>query len=219
MNLTEICKALEEQGVTQVGFSDVSAALSKRYLHLPNAITLLFKLSEAVMDEVTEAPTYTYFQHYRTVNAFLDSRTLWLSEMLRRMGFKAFPIAASQSIPEMGSHAGAFQHKTAAHLAGLGWIGKSALFISKDYGAGVRLATVLTDMSLPVGEPMEQRCGGCSICVKRCPAQAIKGVNYCEGIRREEMLDAAACSNYMKTAYQHIGRGAVCGLCVSCCPV
>ena len=35
---------------------------------------------------------------------------------------------------------------------------------------------------------------------------------------REKIIDAKACSDYMKKAFQHIGRGAVCGVCMRVCP-
>ena len=47
---------------------------------------------------------------------------------------------------------------------------------------------------------------------------AIRGRNYEPGMRREELYDAEACSRYMKTKFQAIGRGAVCGICMRHCP-
>ena len=47
-------------------------------------------------------------------------------------------------------------------------------------------------------------------------------LGYLSGKTFEEagnsILDRAACSNHMKQAYQKIGRGVVCGICVSVCP-
>jgi hypothetical protein len=37
-------------------------------------------------------------------------------------------------------------------------------------------------------------------------------------VTREEMFDAEKCSQYMKKHFQHIGRGAVCGICMEVCP-
>lgn len=47
---------------------------------------------------------------------------------------------------------------------------------------------------------------------------AIKNVAYCEGMRREDIFDARACSDYMKDKFKSIGRGAVCGVCMRVCP-
>jgi epoxyqueuosine reductase len=157
LQLNEMVERLLQEGVAQVGFSHLHEALPQRYRHLPYGITLVYKLSDAVMDEVVSwqepGPTFAYFQHYRAVNAFLDGRSLWVSAMLEQMGYRAMPVAASQSVRDMGEFSGIFPHKTAAVLAGLGWIGKSALFVSPQYGPRVRLATILTDCPLPKPSP------------------------------------------------------------------
>lgn len=127
MRLCDITGKLEQDGVAQVGFSELSAVLPERYSRLPYGITLVYKLSDAVMDEIfgweQPGPTFSYFQHYRAVNAFLDGEALWVTAMLERMGYRALPIPASQSVKDMGLYSGAFQHKTAAVQAGLGWAG------------------------------------------------------------------------------------------------
>ena len=61
-------------------------------------------------------------------------------------------------------------------------------------------------------------CINCDKCVKACPSGAILGVSYYDGIKREEMFSPSVCSEYMKKAYQKIGRGAVCGICMQVCP-
>ncbi len=225
MQLDEIARRLLDDGVAQVGYSHLADVLPQRYRHLPYGMTLVYKLSDAVVEEIISwqepGPTFSYFQHYRAVNAFLDRKTLWVTAMLERMGYRAMPVAASQSVRDMGEYAGIFPHKTAAVRAGLGWIGKSALFISPVFGPRVRLATVLTDCPLPVQESLREMpgCGNCQKCAAACPACAITGEAYRPGIsKREDVLDPRACSEHMKRAYQRIGRGAVCGICMAVCP-
>lgn len=224
MKATEIKERLLSDGAAEVGFSDVTGLLPERLASLPYGISIVFKLSDAVVDEIlsvgSPGPTYSYFQHYRAANAFLDARSLWVTSMLEREGFRAFPVAASQSVPDAGAYSGLFQHKTAAVRSGLGFIGKSALFVSHTYGPRVRLATVLTDMPLPVsaGGNTKSGCGSCRRCVTACPAMAITGKNYEGGMARSELFDPKACSEHMKEAYKHIGRGAVCGICMAVCP-
>ena len=82
----------------------------------------------------------------------------------------------------------------------------------------VRLATVLTDMPLESKrERLECLCGSCTICRDACPAGAISGEIYVPGAPRDTIFDARKCSEHMKT-YKDIGRGAVCGICMSVCP-
>ena len=140
------------------------------------AFSIAVKLSDAVLKEIDGAPTFSYFQHYRTANALLDQIAFRLANKIEENGFSAFPIAASQSLGKENPFRGVYPHKTAAVLAGLGFVGKSGLFLSEEYGSRVRLATVLTDMPLKANKPIvENGCGSCTACQKACPAGAIYG--------------------------------------------
>ena len=208
------------EGLCEVGFSRVDQTVPPDLSRYHYAVTLMYRLSDAVVDEIDDSPTYAYFQHYRAANALLDRCALIACELLRREGAAAYPIAASQSVHDRGDrYTGIYQHKSAAVAAGLGWIGKSALFVSPVHGPRVRLATVLTSRELPCQlPPMESRCGDCALCVTACPSGAILGRNYVRGMAREEIFDAEKCSQHMKKAFGHIGRGAVCGICMRVCP-
>ena len=203
-----IKKIFENEGIDEVGFAKVD-------YELPYAISIVVPLSKFVLSKITDQPTFEYFHHYRTVNAYIDRVLLRCGLEIGKLGYNYICVGASQSTGGYVSH---FPHKTAARLAGLGYIGKSCLFISEKYGPAVRLGTILTDMPFEVGKPLEKDCGECNICKTKCPAMAIRGVNFREGIEREEMYDAKACSEYMKNKFQHIGRGAVCGICIKNCP-
>ena len=222
-------KNLLDLGASFVGFSDVRSVLPEKLSTYHNAVTIGVKLLDAVIDEIDGMPTHTYFKHYRTVNALLDEIVLKGCMWLEAQGYRAYPVAASQSID---AYTGVFQHKTAACLAGLGFIGKSALFISHAYGPRVRLATILTDAPLEwldvehdkdecISTGNTCRCGDCRKCVEACPAMAISGEMpmYEDGeIVRSRLYDAKACSDYMSMHFKEIGRGSVCGVCVRVCP-
>ena len=183
---------------------------------LDKGISIVVPLSPAVVDQIGEEPTKTYFQHYRTTNSFIDSLTERIVLAIIGEGYNGAAVPASQSVE---GYYGIYPHKTGALRAGLGYIGKSALFISKDYGPAVRLGTVFTDMPLTVKNCVqEDKCKDCRICASKCPAMAISGKPFREGDKREDIFDAAACSEYMNRNYQHIGRGSVCGICMKFCP-
>ena len=215
--IAELERHMRGEGIDIFGTADLTGILPERFHNTPYSITLGVHLSGSVMDEVKTGPTHRYFHHYRTVNAFLDMCALKCIVYLQRQGFTACAIPASQSTSGDGL-AGDFPHKTAANLAGLGFIGRSALFVSKDFGPRVRLATVLTDMPLEIHEMMPPLCGDCKKCVNACPCGAITGEVWDRTKARGELVDAALCSRWMKEKYQHIGRGAVCGICVAVCP-
>jgi Uncharacterized Fe-S protein len=218
--LAKLDEKLKDWGASFTGFSDVSAKLPEKLKNFPYAISFGVHLSNAIVDEITDKPTYTYFHHYRTVNAFIDQISLRTMLFLQDKGFKAIAIPASQTVNDAEEiHLAIFPHKTAATLAGLGWIGKSGLFINKDYGPRVRLGTILTDMPLKINNNvLPQRCAVCKLCVEKCPAMAMTGNCWEEGCERSHIVDVKACSDYMTTKFKHIGRGAVCGICMSVCP-
>lgn len=186
---------------------------------LPYAVSIAVKLPDAVLKTIENRPTIMYFHSYRTANALLDQIVFKICRYIEKCGFNAFPIAASQSTADDKlKYRGVFQHKTAARLSGLGFIGKSGLFISKEYGSKIRLATVLTDMPLNSEcPPVANGCGTCDKCVKACPAGAISGIEYQVGMPREDFFSAEKCSNNMKN-YKDVGRGSVCGICIKVCP-
>lgn len=208
----EITAFLSAHGAAQVGFCKAADNEFK----LGYAISYTVRLSNAVIDCIDTAPTHTYFHHYRTVNALIDRNSLECGFMLERFGFKYAAVPASQSVNGMQ---GIYSHKRAAVDSGLGTIGKSSLFLSNKFGPRVRLGTILTDCPFEVCDINPTSvCGGCRICTNACPAMAIVGKEWSPGTPRDEIIDAQACSDYMKRAFKHIGRGAVCGICMKVCP-
>lgn len=209
-------------GAAQVGFADLSSLENGLNLGYPGAVSVVVRLSKGILAQIEDAPTATYFSHYRIVNRLIDEITLRVALALEEGGAMALVVPASQSLPSVkgeNPYRGLFAHKTAAVLAGMGWIGKSALFIHRDYGPAVRLGTVLTDAPLDtVAVLAESECGSCQACVKACPAMSIEGKLWKPGMERSQLIDARSCSEHMKEAYQHIGRGSVCGLCMVNCP-
>lgn len=214
-----ISNKLSAMGISDYGFAKIEPLHTKYTDTLPYSISIAIKLSDAILDEIDSEPTFAYFHHYRTVNAFIDIALLQIGMLIDKEGFRYIPIAASQSIPAVSPYAGLVSHKALARLAGLGDIGKSALFISNKFGTRVRLGTILTNMPFDVCDIADHKdvCGGCNLCVTACPAKAIKGGVWRPGMDRSDIFDAVACSEYMKTAFGHIGRGAVCGICVKTC--
>lgn len=212
-----IITMLKDNGVYDVAFTEVKDGPEG----LNHAISIAVALSGAVVDEIGSAPTHTYFHHYRTVNTFIDNMLLRTGLLLQREGYRYIPVAASQSINsgKDRAHMGRYSHKKAAVLAGLGTVGKSALFLHRELGPRVRLGTLFTDC--PLGDSHTaalSHCGDCGLCVDACPAKAITGTHWYPDIRREDMYDAHACNDYMRAHFMHIGRGAVCGICMKVCP-
>ena len=213
----ELKKLALEYGADFIGFCELPYSPAKEFPEMRYALSIGVKLSTAVMKTIDNAPSFVYFQHYRTANALLDSVAFRLSREIEKRGFSAMPIAASQSLGKNNPYCGILPHKTAAVLSGLGFVGKSGLFLSSEYGSAVRLATILTDMPLESELPViENGCGDCTVCMRACPAGAIFGEKPTTDGERN--FDPEKCSKYMKEHFQDIGRGSVCGICIKVCP-
>lgn len=185
---------------------------------LPYILSIAVKLSDAVVEEIEESPTHTYFHHYRTVNAAIDRMILLAGREIEKAGYRYIPIAASQSINNgKDGYDGRYSHKRGAYLAGLGGIGKNNLFIHKKYGTRVRLGTLLTDYPFETAVVLkEDLCGNCRRCIEACPAGAFSGERR-NGLFEGVDFDPEKCSKYMKKEFALIGRGAVCGICMKVC--
>ncbi len=179
----------------------------------PLAISILKRLDPLVVRGLRHGPTPDYQEEYLRLNVALDDATQTLVDVLRFHGRGARRVAATT-----GDDGGRpFPHKTAATRAGLGWIGKTALFVSPEFGPAVRLATVFTDLELPAGEPVEEsRCGACRECLDACPAGCGRDVLWRAGMARELLFDADACRHQM-TLLKAL-EAQICGICIAACP-
>ncbi len=181
-------------------------------------IALLDSLVDLLPDRETNGGSLLYRHHaYDVVNGVLDQIALQVANTLQRAGYEAFPVPASRRTDD-ARICGPLSHKLAAHLAGIGWIGRSCLLITPDHGPRVRFTTVLTNAPLiPTGSPMKNRCGNCEACVTACPVQAFTGRIFDENEPREARFDASACDRFFREEEKRTGT-AVCGMCLWTCP-
>jgi len=185
-----------------------------------SVIACAVRLSDPIMDEVLQrgGPTPTYAYHYDRVNALLDEVALRLCRATARGHGKALPVPASQVVDRVNL-AAVFSHKTAATLAGLGWIGRSALLVTPDFGPRVRLVSILTDLEARTPPHLEVpwHCGDCRACVQACPAGAVDPGLEAWRPGDPRPLDAHRCRDHMAACWGDAG-GDKCGLCVAVCP-
>lgn len=187
----------------------------------PYAISVGVALSDAIVDELHQHqnPHIARIYRYHTSSAVspqLDGIALNLALFLQGQGYKALPIPQGVAY-DPATMAALFSHKLAAHLAGLGWIGKSCLLVTRDRGPRARWVTVLANAPLQAGVPLSERCGKCQLCVEVCPVQAFTGASFSPEEPREARMAAAKCRNYLEERTKTLGTRA-CGLCVYICP-
>ena len=85
----------------------------------------------------------------------------WITDEITPHGFRVF----TDSAPILEKHL--------AEKAGLGWIGKHTLLLSRYAGSWFFLGEILTDYPFPLTQTREQpRCGSCTACMDICPTNA-----------------------------------------------
>ncbi len=83
---------------------------------------------------------------------------------------------------------GPLLEKAIAERAGLGWIGKNGLLITKEFGSWVFLGEIILDVELRKDTQAKNLCSDCNLCIKSCPSGAI----IAPGI-----IDASRCFSYL----------------------
>jgi epoxyqueuosine reductase QueG len=208
-------------GADLVGFGDLSGVPPEVREHLPVGVSIAVKYPKDVIRSIAELPTPVYCNHYHRLNEKLDGLVTMGAELLHAMSY--------QAIAQTREHVGygeaedrtALPHKTVATRAGLGWIGKCALLVTKQYGSMIRLSSILTDAPLKVARPINKSyCGACTVCKEACPAHAVSGSLWSVDVRRDEFFNAAACR---RTARERSWLAlkteiTICGRCIAVCP-
>lgn len=142
-----------------------------------------------------------------------------IQKLLLSWSYNFSRVPSTTRIDELPVPGEILPQKTIATLAGLGWIGKSSLLITPEYGPRVRFGTLLTDMPLETNTPVTQsQCGDCMACVDVCPVHAIQGENWHQNTPRSEILDVMKCYHHLWSKKEEIGRRQLCGLCLKVCP-
>jgi epoxyqueuosine reductase len=72
--------------------------------------------------------------------------------------------------------------------AGIGWHGKSTMFLNRRLGTWFFLAEIFTTLELAPDPPQVARCGSCTRCIDACPTAAITAPHQ---------LDARRCISYL----------------------
>lgn len=211
---------LKEYGAHLVGFADVTKLPGEVRGGLPRAVSIGVALNPAIVRAISEGPTRPYYTEYQRVNDLLAMLCERAARILTQAGHQAEAVSATTDKFDSVNLSTRTQHKSIATRSGLGWIGKSALLITKEYGPAVRLGSVLTDAEFETDEPVDaSHCGNCRECVDRCPAGAIAGHNWCVGDPREAMYDAFACRDMaMKLSRKQGIVSTICGICINACP-
>ncbi|MFN7096080.1 MAG: tRNA epoxyqueuosine(34) reductase QueG [Gammaproteobacteria bacterium] len=140
--------------------------------------------------------------YHRFIRKKLDQLAARIQQEIGPFGYRAF----SDSAPIL--------EKPLAEKAGLGWIGKNTLLLSKEAGSWFFLGELFTDLPLPIDglrdgrmqyapTPLQEQtlhssnkaelCGKCVACINICPTRAIIA---------PAQLDARKCISYLTIEHQ-----------------
>lgn len=138
--------------------------------------------------------------------------------LLTRHGTRHFvpPVAQDSEETLMAP----FSFKFAAVNAGLGWIGKNDVLITRRYGPRVRLSAILIDSAFECGTPVTRSLcpDDCRKCVDICPCKALKDRQWTIDARRFDLIDYHRCNRMRSAFIPTLGRKSACGLCLAACP-
>ena len=217
----ELRNFLQSNGADVIGYADLSDIASDVRDSFRYGISMAVALNPRVISEIKDGPTRQYYGEYERANGLLDALGHSAVQFLEERGHKAKWFAATRAGIDPETLATRLPHKTAATRAGLGWIGKCAVLVTRGFGSAVRITTVLTDVELPAGEPIDESyCGNCTECVDACPAHAPSGKDWQIGLYRDSFFDAFACrTTALGLALKRAGiRETICGICIAVCP-
>ncbi|WP_298522951.1 4Fe-4S double cluster binding domain-containing protein [uncultured Methanobrevibacter sp.] len=221
MNISiELRNYLLENCANEVGFADITSFTPKNGLN--NGIVFYMVYSKETIRNMENAPTKAYSQEYDSLNLRLDELAMKCEKFLMKNGYQAYAQTRERLGADFGEN-NSFElpHKTIATRAGLGWIGKSALFTTVKYGSALRLCPVLTDAPLNIGIPiLKSKCGKCIECRDACFGGAISGKEWNYKLKRNEFYDDKKCERYaLKISQENLGQSrTICGKCIFACP-
>jgi epoxyqueuosine reductase QueG len=210
---------LHLSGASLVGFADLSQLDCSATNELSRGISIAVAMTPSIVRGISNGATLEYYEEYNKLNSLLKDLVDISCRKLESYGYTALGQTIT-AYTQSGTYRTALPHKTVATRAGLGWIGKNALLVTKEYGSALRISSVLTDAPLEVATPInESECQGCNQCTSACFAKAIKGINWDISKDRDIFFDANTCRTVARERAARIGLdGAFCGKCIEICP-
>jgi epoxyqueuosine reductase QueG len=184
---------------------------------LPTARSVIVgaaRIIDSVCDDLPDT-RYEYTNQFYVLNGTLGSVSTKVARLLEDKGYRAIPIPAAY--PRINKELmGVFSHRHAAVLAGLGELGLSNLLITPQFGARVRLVSIISEVPLEPDQPYkkslcrerQKECGkACVIC---CPVGAIS---------LDGKINKDHCLRYQEQIMPWSAVELRCGMCLGVCPI
>ena len=212
--MEELKRYLINIGADKVGFANING-LANDFIDLPNGISLVLKLPTKLIKLLNKEDYNNYWKNFHSEIDKLTKISIKGEKYIKNRGFNAFALTMNRNECDMNKLLSKLPYKTIATKSGLGWIGRSALFVTPEYGSAVVLGAILTDMPLKFNKPItDSECDDCENCQKACPVDAINPKKWNNRLTRKDIIDIETCSKYIIKQYK-LGLG--CSKCMSEC--
>lgn len=200
--LNELVSELKSRGVNFVKVVDISMLSENEKRGYSVAILIGVALSPSYIFRLSKENILDCTEFSEKENA-TDKLAEWAADFIKAKGYKAYAQSERNLINgfyDVETKTTPLPHKKIAMLAGLGWIGKSNLLVTQEYGSALCMCSVLTNAPLPTqNKPIIQSiCGECNICKDICPAKVIHGSKWEVGINRDLIVDVYHCEACLK---------------------
>ncbi len=200
------------EGISKVGFTKVNLS---EFPSLDYGVALVLKLPRQAIQLLLDDDFRRYWKIFHNQIDILTDIALKAESLIKDNGYDAFALTMQRNECDMEKMLSKLPYKTLATTSGLGWIGRSALFVCEEYGSAVALSGILTDMPLDVGQPItDSYCDDCEECQKACPVDAINPKKWNSRLNRSDIIDIEACSEYVIDQFK---SGLGCSKCLSNC--
>ncbi|WP_296794234.1 hypothetical protein [uncultured Methanobrevibacter sp.] len=203
---------LINEGISKVGYTKVSV---DDFSNLNYGISLVLKLPKEAIEALLNDEFKEYWKIFHKQIDKLTEIALNTEKLIKDNGYDAFALTMQRNECDMEKLLSKLPYKTLATSSGLGWVGRSALFVCEEYGSAVALSGILTDMPLKIAEPItDSYCDDCEECQKACPVDAINPTKWNSRLNRSDIIDIDVCSQYVIDQFK---AGLGCSKCLCNC--
>ena len=205
-------KYLIDEGISKVGYTRVNV---EDFPNLDYGVSLVLKLPKDAIQTLLDDEFEKYWKIFHSQIDKLTEISLKTEQLIKDNGYDAFGLTMQRNECDMEKLLSKLPYKTLATSSGLGWIGRSALFVCEEYGSAVALSGILTDMPLKTASPItDSYCDECEECQKACPVDAINPTKWNSRLKRKDIIDIETCSQYVIDQFK---SGLGCSKCLSNC--
>lgn len=216
--MNEFIQKLKAAGAEFIEFVDIHEIPAEERRDFPYAVVVGMPISkEGIKSTFFGSPNGK--AEFDAKETAAEQLALTAERYIREKGYRAYAQTFDNNVKNdffnQAKRRSKLPDKTIARQAGMGWIGKNAVLVTKKYGSAISMCTVLTDMpyifrdSEGQGEKTAcqkerkpiaaQQCGSCSACKDICHLKIIRTTEeWRPGMDRDDMLDPFPCDECLQ---------------------